>query len=63
MRTSTKLKAILEKHTVGVSWGNEFKWTIAVIKNSPPITREEFNGKSFSAVIDQAYKKFKSSNL
>ena len=62
MRTSTKLKAILEKHTVGVSHCNQFKWTIAVIKTKPPITREEFNGKSFSAVIEMAYKKIINAN-
>jgi hypothetical protein len=55
MRTTTKLKKILEKNTVGISLGID-GWSIAVISVHKPIKRINFNDTSFSKVVDKAFR-------
>jgi len=53
MRSSTKLKKILDSNTVGFSFGLDL-WSMTVIdfKNKK---RTQFNGKTFSEVVSNAY--------
>jgi hypothetical protein len=57
MRSSTKLKKILDNNTVAFSFGLNL-WSITVIdfKNKK---RTQFNGKTFSEVVNNAYKNIK----
>ena len=59
MRTTTKLKKILEKNTIGISLGAE-GWSIAVISIDKSIKRINFNDTSFSKVIDKAFRNINS---
>lgn len=53
MRNSTKLKIILQSNVVGFSFSD--KWEMSVI-NSKSKKRDQFEGKSFSEIINKAYK-------
>ena len=55
MRTTTKLKKILEKNTVGISIGIE-GWSITVISLDKPVKRINVNDSSFSKVVDKAFR-------
>jgi len=57
MRSSTKLKKILENNTVAFSFGLNL-WSITVIdfKNKK---RTQFSGKTFSEVVNNAHKNVK----
>ncbi|MFI5188527.1 MAG: hypothetical protein ACHQF0_17475 [Chitinophagales bacterium] len=59
MRTTTKLKKILEKNTIGISIGVE-GWSIAVISIDKPIKRVNFNDITFSKVVDKAFRSINS---
>ena len=59
MRTTTKLKKILENNTVGISLGVE-GWSIAVISIDKPVKRANFTDTSFSKVVDKAFKNMNS---
>jgi hypothetical protein len=54
MRSSTKLKKLLDNNTVAFSFGSNL-WHITVIdfKNKK---RTQFNGKTFSEVVNNAYR-------
>jgi hypothetical protein len=53
MRSSTKLKKILDSNTVGFSFGlNLWSMTVIDFKNKK---RTQFNGKTFSEVVSNAY--------
>jgi flagellar hook-basal body complex protein FliE len=58
MRSSTKLKKLLDNNTVAFSFGSNL-WSITVIdfKNKK---RTQFNGKTFSEVVNNAYKNLNS---
>ncbi len=58
MRTTTKLKKILEKNTIGISFGMD-GWSIAVISIDRPVKRINFNDSSFSKVVDKAFREIK----
>ena len=67
MRTNTKLKKILEEHTVGLSYGDIWEMTTINLQTSE---RKQFNGKTFSEMVSKAYsdlrkykKKFLKHNL
>ena len=55
MRTNTKLKKILEEHTVGLSFSDV--WEMTTI-NLHTRERKQFNGKTFSEMISKAYADF-----
>jgi hypothetical protein len=55
MRTNTKLKKILEEHTVGLSYSDVWEMTIINLKTRD---RKQFNGKTFSEMIGKAYSDF-----
>jgi len=55
MRTNTKLKKILEEHTVGLSYGDIWEMTTINLQTSE---RKQFNGKTFSEMISKAYSDF-----
>ena len=55
MRTNTKLKKILEKHTVGLSYSDIWEMTTINLQTSE---RKQFNGKTFSEMISKAYSDF-----
>jgi len=59
MRNSTKLKMILKENTIGISYGDE-GWHISIVRNDKPQHRIQVNGKSFSAVINAAFRSFTS---
>lgn len=61
MRSSTKLKKILDNNTVAFSFGANL-WSITVIdfKNKK---RTQFNGKTFSEVVNNAYKNLNGTKL
>jgi hypothetical protein len=59
MRTTTKLKKILENNTVGISLGVE-GWSIAVISIDKPVRRANFTDTSFSKVVGKAFKNINS---
>ena len=53
MRSSTKLKKILDSNTVGFSFGlNLWGMTVIDFNNKK---RTQFNGKTFSEVVSNAY--------
>jgi len=52
MRTNTKLKKILEEHTVGLSYSDA--WEMTTI-NLHTRERMQFNGKTFSEMVSKAY--------
>ncbi len=58
MRTTTKLKKILGKNTIGISMSID-GWSIAVISIDRPIKRINFNDSSFSKVVDKAFREIK----
>jgi len=55
MRTNTKLKKILEKHTVGLSYSDIWEMTTINLQTSE---RKQFNGKTFSEMVSKAYSDF-----
>jgi hypothetical protein len=55
MRTNTKLKKILEEHTVGLSYSDVWEMTTIHLKTRD---RKQFNGKTFSEMISKAYSDF-----
>jgi len=55
MRTNTKLKKILEEHTVGLSYSDIWEMTTINLQTSE---RKQFNGKTFSEMISKAYSDF-----
>jgi hypothetical protein len=55
MRTNTKLKKILEEHTVGLSYSDVWEMTTINLQTSQ---RKQFNGKTFSEMISKAYADF-----
>jgi flagellar hook-basal body complex protein FliE len=54
MRSSTKLKKILDSNTVAFSFGSN-GWSITVIDFINK-KRTQFSGKTFSEVVSNAYK-------
>ena len=52
MRTNTKLKKILEEHTVGLSYSDAWEMTTINLRTRE---RKQFNGKTFSEMISKAY--------
>jgi len=52
MRTNTKLKKILEEHTVGLSYSETWEMTIINLQTRE---RKKFNGNTFSEMINKAY--------
>lgn len=59
MRTTTKLKKLLEKNTIGISIGFD-GWSITVISIDKPIKRMNFSDTSFSKVVDKAFRSINS---
>jgi hypothetical protein len=55
MRTNTKLKKILEEHTVGLSYTDSWEMTTIHLQTRE---RKQFNGKTFSEMIGKAYSDF-----
>ena len=55
MRTNTKLKKILEEHTVGLSYSDVWEMTTIDLQTRE---RKQFNGKTFSEMISKAYADF-----
>ena len=55
MRTNTKLKKILEVHTVGLSYSDAWEMTTINLQTRE---RKQFNGKTFSEMISKAYADF-----
>jgi len=55
MRTNTKLKKILEEHTVGLSYSDVWEMTTINLQTRD---RKQFNGKTFSEMISKAYADF-----
>jgi hypothetical protein len=55
MRTNTKLKKILEEHTVGLSYSESWEMTTINLQTKQ---RKQFNGKTFSEMITKAYSDF-----
>jgi len=55
MRTNTKLKKLLEEHTVGLSYTNSWEMTTINLQTRE---RKQFNGKTFSEMIGKAYSDF-----
>ena len=55
MRTNTKLKKILEEHTVGLSFSDIWEMTTINLQTSE---RKQFNGKTFSEMVSKAYSDF-----
>ena len=55
MRTNTKLKKILEAHTVGLSYSDSWEMTTINLQTRE---RKQFNGKTFSEMISKAYSDF-----
>ena len=53
MRSSTKLKKILDNHTVAFSFGENL-WSITVIDFANK-KRTQFSGKTFSEVVNNAF--------
>ena len=53
MRSSTKLKKILDSNTVGFSFGLNL-WSMTVIDFNNK-KRTQFSGKTFSEVVSNAY--------
>lgn len=58
MRSSTKLKQILDSNTVAFSFGSNL-WSITVIDFINK-KRTQFNGKTFSEVVSNAYRNLNS---
>jgi hypothetical protein len=55
MRTSTKLRKLLDKHVVAFSYGED-GWSITLIKNDNPSNRQNFIGHgNFSQVVHAAF--------
>jgi hypothetical protein len=52
MRTNTKLKKILDEHTVGLSYSDVWEMTTINLQTKE---RKQFNGKTFSEMISKAY--------
>ena len=59
MKTTTKLKKILEKNTIGISIDVD-GWSIAVISIDKPNKRINFNDTSFSKVVEKAFRSINS---
>jgi len=55
MRTNTKLKKILEEHTVGLSYSDAWEMTMINLKTRE---RKQFHGKTFSEMVAKAYSDF-----
>jgi hypothetical protein len=55
MRTNTKLKKILEEHTVGLSYSELWEMTTIDLKTRE---RKQFHGKTFSEMVTKAYSDF-----
>jgi len=55
MRTNTKLKRILDKHTVGLSYSDTWEMTTINLQTRE---RKQFNGKTFSEMVTKAYSDF-----
>ena len=55
MRTNTKLKKILEEHTVGLSFSDIWEMTTINLQTSE---RKQFTGKTFSEMTSKAYSDF-----
>jgi len=55
MRTNTKLKKILEEHTVGLSYSDIWEMTTINLQTKE---RKQFNGKTFSEMVTKAYSDF-----
>jgi hypothetical protein len=55
MRTNTKLKKILEEHTVGLSYSDDWEMTMINLKTKE---RKQFHGKTFSEMLTKAYSEF-----
>ena len=55
MRTNTKLKKILEEHTVGLSYTDVWEMTTINLQTRE---RKQFNGKTFSEMISKAFADF-----
>jgi len=55
MRTNTKLKKILEGHTVGLSYSDAWEMTTINLQTKE---RKQFTGKTFSEMIGKAYSDF-----
>lgn len=56
MRNSTKLKKILEDNTIGLSTSNH-NWQMSII-NFKTKERYQVEGKSFTEVINKAFKQY-----
>jgi hypothetical protein len=52
MRTNTKLKKILDEHTVGLSYSDVWEMTTINLKTGE---RKHFDGKTFSEMIGKAF--------
>jgi len=55
MRTNTKLKKILEEHTVGLSYSDAWEMTTIHLQTK---SRKQFSGKTFSEMISKAFSDF-----
>jgi len=55
MRTNTKLKKILDEHTVGLSYTDVWEMTTINLQTRE---RKQFNGKTFSEMISKAFADF-----
>jgi len=56
MRTNTKLKKILDEHTVGLTYTDSWEMTTIHLQTRE---RKQFNGKTFSEMISKAYSDLK----
>ena len=52
MRTNSKLKKILDEHTVGLSYSEVWEMTTINLRTGE---RKHFNGKTFSEMIGKAF--------
>jgi hypothetical protein len=55
MRTNTKLKKILEKNTIGLSYSDTWEMTVIDLITKQ---RKQYNGKTFSEMIGKSYAEF-----
>jgi hypothetical protein len=62
MRTSQKLKKILQENTVGISYGAD-GWGLTVVSIKGKVGRKNYSGESFSIIVDKAYKNLNKSTL
>jgi hypothetical protein len=60
MRANTKLKKILEKHTVGLSFSDASEMTTINLQTKE---RKQFNGETFSEMISKAYADFEKNKI